>query len=124
MSSESEENSSELVMVATWTDPAAVELLEAALPNAAHLKPLWERILVYTEGGRACIGLPITAKVTDDSVENHARHLYSLFNLLGLPLVPSPMALKRVRVPADGARPLIFETSESATAEAATPFEV
>jgi hypothetical protein len=95
-------------MVATWTDPAAVELLEAALPLTTHLKPLWERIRVKVEDQRACVGLPISAKVTDETCDNHARHFWSLLNLLGVPLVPSPMALQRIEVDAEGVRPLFY----------------
>ncbi len=95
-------------MMGTWTQPEAIELLEEALNHASHLKPLWERIRVKEEGGRSLIGLPISSKVTDDTCDNHARHLWSLLNVLGLPLVPSPMALQRFDVDEDDLRPLIY----------------
>ena len=97
-----------VTMVATWTDPAAVELLEAALPHTTHLKPLWERIRVKVEEQRALVGLPISAKVTDETCDNHSRHFWSLLNLLGVPLVPSPMALKRMEVDGADLRPLFY----------------
>ena len=95
-------------MVGIWTEPTAVELLETALPNTTHLKPLWERIRVTEADGRAWVDLPITAKVTDENADNHARHLYSLLNLLGVPLVPSPMALERAEFEPDSLRPLHY----------------
>jgi hypothetical protein len=103
-----------VTMMSVWTDPAAVELLESSLINATHLKPLWERILVKEEDGRACIGLPVATKVTDDNCDNHARHFYSLLNLLGLPLVPSPMALDRLEFDRSEVRPLHFEDPKNA----------
>jgi hypothetical protein len=112
-----------VTMVATWTDPAAIELLETSLPHVTHLKPLWERIRVKIVDGRACIGLPLSAKVTDETCDNHARHLYSLFNLLGVPLVPSPMALQRITLEDGDMRPLFYvdpkEEKEKAKAAAA-----
>ena len=90
---QNEENA--VVMVGVWTEPTAIELLETAIPNATHLKPLWERIRVEVIDDRAWIGLPITNKVTDENADNHARHFYSLLNLLGVPLAPSPMSLER-----------------------------
>lgn len=95
-------------VMGTWTQPEAIELLEEALNHAGHLKPLWERIRVKDEGTRSLIGLPISSKVTDDTCDNHARHLWSLLNVLGLPLVPSPMALQRIEVDEAELRPLIF----------------
>ncbi len=108
MSEEATERAEMVTMVATWTDPAAVELLETAIPNMTHLKPLWERIRVKVEDGRALVGLPISAKVTDETCDNHARHFWSLLNLLGVPLVPSPMALKRLEVDLLELRPLFY----------------
>lgn len=108
MTEEAPERAEPVTMVATWTDPAAVELLEAALPHTTHLKPLWERIRVLVEDQRALVGLPISAKVTDETCDNHARHFWSLLNLLGVPIVPSPMALKRLEVDGEGLRPLFY----------------
>ena len=108
MSEEPADRAELVTMVATWTDPAAVELLEAALPHTTHLKPLWERIRVKVESQRACVGLPISAKVTDETCDNHARHFWSLLNLLGVPLVPTPMGLQRLEVEGEGLRPLFY----------------
>ena len=100
----------------TWTDPAAIELLEAAISSAGHLKPLWERIRVREEpDGRAMVGVPVANKVTQETCDNHARHFYSLLNLLGVPLVPSPMSLQRLDVDnPDSIRPLHFEDPKAA----------
>jgi hypothetical protein len=105
----SEAPEDDVVVMGTWTRPEAIDLLEDALPHAAHLKPLWERIVVKVEEGKALIGLPITSKVTDDTCDNHARHLYSLLKLLGLPLVRSPMALDRITTGGGGLRTLNYE---------------
>lgn len=104
----SELNTGEVVVMGKWTRLEAIDLLEEALPNATHLKPLWERIMVKEEDGKALIGLPVTSKVTDDTCDNHARHLYSLLNLLGLPIVRSPMALDRITTSNEGLRPLHY----------------
>jgi len=125
MSGETDEQEVKIVpdvtMMGCWTDPAAVELLESSLVHATHLKPLWERILVKEDDGRVCIGLPLATKVTEDNLDNHARHFWSLLNLLGLPLVPSPMALDQVEFPRDQLRPLhyIDPKAEKAAAKAA-----
>ena len=97
-----------LVLVAAVIDPAAVVLVEAALHNATHLRPLWERLLVgeEPEQGRTVLGLPLSHKVTSDSIDNHSRHLFSLFNLLGVPLVSSPMMLERFDVYSSAMRAL------------------
>jgi len=85
--------------IVTWTDPAAIDLLEAAIANAGHLKPLWERIRVREEpDGRALVGVPVSNKVTQETCDNHARHFFSLLNLLGVPLVPSPMSLQTLEL--------------------------
>lgn len=97
-----------VTMIGTWTDPAAIEVLEAALPATGHLRPLLERIRVRVGDGRACVGIPLGSRVTDESCDNHARHLFSLLTLLGVKLVPSPMALERVQVDAAELRPLRF----------------
>ncbi|MEE2829466.1 MAG: hypothetical protein VX498_09770 [Myxococcota bacterium] len=102
------ETDDQVMMSGTWTESAAIELLEAALPNTTHLKPLWERIRVYRKDNACWVGLPITAKVSDEAADNHARHLYSLLNLLGVPLVPSPMALERLVVERDELAPLHY----------------
>ena len=99
----------EVVMMGTWTRPEAIDLLEEALPNHAHLKALWERIVVKVEDGKALIGLPITSKVTDETRDNHARHLHSLLKLLGLPLVRSPMALDLITTTDEDLRSLHYE---------------
>ena len=99
----------EVAVMGTWTRPEAIDLLEEALPNHAHLKALWERIVVKVEDGKALIGLPITSKVTDETRDNHARHLHSLLKLLGLPLVRSPMALDLITTTAEELRPLHYE---------------
>ena len=96
------------VMIGTWTEPTAVQLLETAIPNATHLKPLWERIRVQIVDDRAWVGLPITSKVTDENADNHARHFYSLLNLLGVPLAPSPMSLERHDAPPEDLKPLFY----------------
>jgi len=98
----------DVTLMAAWTDPAAITLLEQALPNTSHLKPLWERIRVHIVDGRACVGLPIASKVNDETCDNHARHLYSLLNLLGVPLATSPMALIQVVVNSKQLRPLHY----------------
>ena len=97
-----------VVLVAATIDPAAVILVEAALHHAPHLRPLWERLLVgeEPEQGRTVLGLPLSNKVTSDSIENHSRHLFSLFNLLGVPLVSSPMMLERFDVKRNALRTL------------------
>jgi len=114
MSEEEEEEAVEVidegsvVLVAATIDPAAVILVEAALHHAPHLRPLWERLLVgeEPEQGRTVLGLPLSNKVTSDSIENHSRHLFSLFNLLGVPLVSSPMMLDRFDVKRSAMRTL------------------
>jgi hypothetical protein len=97
-----------VVLVAAIIDPAAVVLVEAALHHATHLRPLWERLMVgeEPEEGRTVLGLPLSNKVTSDSIENHSRHLFSLFNLLGVPLVSSPMMLDRFDVKRSALRTL------------------
>ncbi len=102
----------DVMVMGTWTRPEAIDLLEDALPNAAHLQPLWERIVVKLEDGKALVGLPITSKVTDENCDNHARHLHSLLRMLGLPLVSSPMALDRIRTSEAELRPLHYEAPE------------
>jgi hypothetical protein len=97
-----------IVMIGTWTEPTAITLLEAAIPNVTHLKPLWERIRVLVVDDRAWVGLPITAKVTDENADNHARHLYSLLNLLGVPLAASPMSLERHEADPEDLAPLFY----------------
>lgn len=96
------------VLVAAVIDPAAVVLVEAALHHATHLRPLWERLVVGEEPseGRTVLGLPLSNKVTSDAIDNHSRHLFSLFNLLGVPLVSSPMMLERFDVPNSALRAL------------------
>ena len=96
------------MMIGTWTEPTAVQLLETAIPNATHLKPLWERIRVQLVDDRAWVGLPITSKVTDENTDNHARHFYSLLNLLGVPLAPSPMSLERHSASPEDLKPLFY----------------
>ena len=97
-----------VVMIGTWTEPTAITLLEAAIPNITHLKPLWERIRVLIVDDRAWVGLPITNKVTDENADNHARHLYSLLNLLGVPLAASPMSLERHEAFPEDLAPLFY----------------
>lgn len=99
----------EVAVMGTWTQPEAIDLLEESLPNHAHLKALWERIVVKIENDKALIGLPITSKVTDETRDNHARHLHSLLKLLGLPLVRSPMALDLIATDGADLRPLHYE---------------
>ncbi len=103
-----EPGSNMLIMVGAVIDPAAVVLVEQALHHATHLRPLWERLLVgeEPEQGRTILGMPLTNKVTGDSIDNHSRHLFSLFNLLGVPLVSSPMMLQRFDVQRDAMRSL------------------
>ena len=86
-----------LILVGAVIDPAAIVLVEASLHQATHLRPLWERLVVgeEPEQGRTVLGLPLSNKVTSDSIDNHSRHLFSLLNLLGVPLVTSPMMLER-----------------------------
>lgn len=109
----SSEHDTELTLIAAWTDKAAIDLLERALPAAAHLKPLWERLVVWDAGDRVAIGLPVPSRLNDDNFDNHARHVYSLFNVLGLPLVASPMGLERVEVPTAQTRSLYFDEDEA-----------
>jgi len=97
-----------IMMIGTWTEPTAITLLEAAIPNVTHLKPLWERIRVQIIDDRAWVGLPITAKVTSENADNHARHLYSLLNLLGVPLASSPMSLERHEAIPEDLKPLFY----------------
>jgi len=89
-----------MVMIAAVIDPAAIALVEESLHHATHLRPLWERLLVGEEPdeGRTILGMSMSNKVTSDTIENHSRHLFSLFNLLGVPLVSSPMMLQRFNV--------------------------
>ncbi|MBN94010.1 MAG: hypothetical protein CL928_08040 [Deltaproteobacteria bacterium] len=111
-----------VVLVAALSEQAAVDLIEAALPHATHLRPLWERILVGGYDGQMAIGVPITTKVTSDTIENHSRHLYSLLNLLGVPLVTSPMALSTLEIPRSDLRALkgpITNSSRKAAEKAA-----
>jgi hypothetical protein len=102
----------DVVVMGLWTRPEAIDVLEDALHQQPHLQPLWERIVVLVEEGRALIGLPITSKVTDETCDNHARHLHSLLRMLGLPLVKSPMALERIQVTDADLRPLNYEPPE------------
>jgi len=97
-----------MVMIAAIIDPAAIALVEESLHHATHLRPLWERLLVgeEPEQGRTILGMPMSNKVTSDTIENHSRHLFSLFNLLGVPLVSSPMMLQRFDVTRDAMRGL------------------
>ncbi len=92
------EESESLVMMAVLTEPLAVDLLLASLPDAMHLRPLWERLIIADLPECVAIGLPIANKVTRDSTENHRRHLFSLLNLLEVPLVSSPTHLHRIEV--------------------------
>ena len=113
-----------LALVAAVIDPAAIVLVEAALHHATHLRPLWERLLVgeEPEQGRTVLGLPLSNKVSSDSIENHARHLFSLFNLLGVPLVSSPMMIERFDVMRSAMRALkgpAARNEKKKTAEAA-----
>ena len=108
-----------VVLIAALSEAAAVQLIEAALPHASHLRPLWERILVGEYDGQMAIGVPITSKVTTDTIENHSRHLYSLLNLLGVPLVTSPMALTIIEIQRSALRPLKGPISHSARKAAA-----
>jgi len=102
----------EVVVMGVWTRVEAIGLLEDALPLHAHLQALWERIVVKEEDGKALIGLPLTAKVTSETCDNHARHLFSLLRMLGLPVVTSPMALEQISTGAEGLRPLHYVPPE------------
>ena len=113
-----------VVMVAAVIDPAAVALVEQALHHATHLRPLWERLLVgeEPEQGRTILGMLLSNKVTSDSIDNHSRHLFSLFNLLGMPLVSSPMMLERFDVERERLRTLngpVARSDKKKAAEAA-----
>jgi cell division protein FtsB len=98
------EKDEDLVMVAALTEPLAIELLLASLPDAMHLRPLWERLVVVDLPECIAIGLPIATKVTKDSVENHRRHLFSLLSLLKVPLVTDARHLHRITVSRDAVR--------------------
>lgn len=76
-----------------------IEAIEATLADLLHLKPLWERLLVGEHDGRSVVGLAIGQKVTADSLENHARHLYSLLNVLGAVHGVGPGAIRKVDIP-------------------------
>lgn len=93
-----------LVMIAVLTEPLAVDLLLAALPDAMHLRPLWDRLVIADLPDYVAIGLPIANKVTKDSIENHRRHLFSLLNLLEVPLASSPSHLHQVEIDRDQIR--------------------
>jgi hypothetical protein len=93
-----------LVMIAVLTEPLAVDLLLAALPEAMHLRPLWDRLVIVDLPDYVAIGLPIANKVTKDSIENHRRHLFSLLNLLEVPLASSPSHLHQLEVDRDQIR--------------------
>jgi len=117
-----------VVMVAAVIDPAAVALVEEALHHATHLRPLWERLLVgeEPEQDRTILGMPLSNKVTSDSIDNHSRHLFSLFNLLGMPLVSSPMMLERFDVDREKLRTLngpVARSDKKKAAEAAAAAE-
>ena len=96
-------------MVAVHTDPAAVGLLENAVANATHLKPMWERIRIKDEGDRVLIGVPVQNKVTQETCDNHARHFYSLLKLLGVPLAATPMAVEMFEVEVADIEPIPFD---------------
>ena len=102
----------EVLVMGVWTRPEAIDLLEEALPHVEHLQPLWERIVVKVEDGKALVGLPVTSKITDETCDNHARHLHSLLRMLGLPLVKSPMALERITSLSEDLRPLHYVPPE------------
>ncbi len=86
----------EVTLVVAYTEPAAVQVLRASLLTASHLRPLWERLQVgNTLDGRTFVGVCVGSKVTGDTLDNHSRHLFSLFNMLGVPLISSPMMIER-----------------------------
>ena len=101
-----EETSVIVTLVAARARLEDVALVESLLPHAMHLKPLWERMMTgqaldEREEEITIIGLPISHKVTADTIDNHRRHLFSLFNLLGMELVTSPMALETFEIDSD-----------------------
>lgn len=87
-----------IVMIAVLTEQLAVDLLMEALPEAMHLRPLWERLVIANVDGYTAIGLPIANKVTKDTIENHRRHFFSLLNLLEVPLAASPKHLHQLEI--------------------------
>ncbi len=78
----------ETVVVAFMGTDGAQALTDA-VADAAHLKPMWERLRFGVAGGVDFVGIPIGNKVSDDSIENHSRHLHSLLQLLEVPITNS-----------------------------------
>ena len=93
-------------MIAVSVEIEAIHTLEERLAELLHLKPQWERLLVAESGGRCSIGLPLAAKVTADSAENQARHLFSLLTVLGVGMPEGPALVRRAEFPKPSIRPL------------------
>lgn len=107
MSGSADGKSHDLVpMILLPVDARDVSVMEGTLVDLLHLKPLWERLLVGEADGRTIVGLQVAQKVSADSLENHARHLYSLLHVLGASLSVGPGAIRRVDVPRARLRPL------------------
>ena len=100
-------------LVVAYTEPEGIDLLEARLEDALHLRPMWERIRTGESEGRFFIGMPITSKVTGDTVENHSRHLHSLLRLLDLPLTSSYDQVERIEVPDEQLRALDLPSDDT-----------
>lgn len=102
----SEEDGELTTLVVAFLEPEGVDLVEAKLVDSLHLRPMWERMRTGQSDGRTFLGLPIASKVTDDTVENHARHLHSLLRLLDLRLTTRFDEVATVEVETDGLRAL------------------
>ena len=107
----SEEDSSLSTLVVAFLEREGVDLLESRLEDSLHLRPMWERMRVGESDGRTFIGLPITSKVTSDTIENHARHLHSLLRLLDLRLTTSHEQVATVEVETATLRSLVVRVS-------------
>lgn len=101
-----------MTVVVAYTEPEGVALLEAKLEDSLHLRPMWEKLRTGEANGRTFLGLPITTKVTRDTIENHSRHLHSLLRLLDLPLTSSYLQVEEIEVPADALRALKIPDSD------------
>ncbi len=108
----SEEDDEGTTLVVAYVDPDSIRLLEQRLEESLHLRPMWERIRTGESDGRAFLGLPVASKVTQDTVENHARHLHSLLRLMDLPISVTFDEVNTVEVEPGSLKPLYVSTSE------------
>ncbi len=109
----SEEVAELTTLVVAYLEPEAVHLLECRLEDSLHLRPMWERMRTGDCDGRTFLGLPIATKVTNDTIENHARHLHSLLRLLDLRLTNSYMDVSTVKVDMETVRGIKIITEDS-----------